>query len=187
MPDFIPSTSWRSPPLIDLGPIIGGLPAALVGPTMTMRGTKELQAKLNQYAKGFGSPQRFCMAAAHGYRAYMVGNYLSGQKLRRRSGELARAWQPRKVGRDAAKLSPGRLPYSRVHEFGLNYPFQPVRGYTTKSGKKVKLYLRDMKIKATHYVTETIQNADDEVGKRLEKVAQNIMSEFGDQNTETWD
>lgn len=164
-----------SPPFIDLGPIIGGLKGALIGPTVTMTGTKELQAKLDTMAKQFGSPGRFLRAAALTYRSFMVQNYLSGQRLARRTGRLAGAWQPERVSQTVYRLAPGRLPYSRVHEYGLDYPFQPVRGYTTRSGRKVKLYLRHMRLKPTHYVTDTVINAEQLVGERLDQIAANIV------------
>lgn len=163
-----------SRPFIDLGPIIGGLQGALIAPTITMTPTDGIQAALQHFANQYGSPERFLLAAATEYRNYMVENKLSGQRLKRRSGRLAGAWQPTKLSDTEYLLSAGRLPYSRVHQFGLDYPFQPVRGYTTASGKKVPLYLRHMKLRATNYVSETIIEAHDRVLARLQIVQNNI-------------
>lgn len=162
-------------PFIEDTTVIGGLPGAFIGPTVTMRGAEEVEKILGRFAAEFGSPGRFLRAACYVYRNYMIENYLSGQRLRRRTGRLVQQWRPERVDKTTYRMTSGALRYARVHEFGLDYPQQPVRGYTTRSGRKVPLYLRHMKQKERRYVRDTLINAAPLITKRMDEVAASIM------------
>lgn len=107
----------------------------------------------------------------------MVLHMLSGQRLMRRSGQLARRWQPHKISDTIYRVDPGPLKYARVLEYGIDYPDQPVRGYVTRAGKKVRPYKRHMIIRERRYVQDTIRYAAPEVLRRLDEVAEEILKE----------
>lgn len=112
------------------------------------------------------------------HRSYMVMNMLSGQRLHRRSGTLAGAWRVSKVSDGVFSLNPGQLLYSRVHEFGFNHPFQFVRAHTRR-GVPVAAYFRDMDIKETRYVRDTIKEAEPLASSALEKMQDGLVKSNG--------
>lgn len=162
-------------PFIEDPTVIGGLPGAFIGPTVTMRGAEEVEQLIGRLAKEVGSPGRFLRAACFVYRNYMIDNFLSGQRLRRRTGRLVQQWRPERVDHTTYRMTSGTLRYARVHEFGLDYPQQPVRGYTTRSGRKVPLYLRHMKQKERRYVRDTLIYAEPLITLRMNEVMNSII------------
>lgn len=157
-------------------PRSGFFPGQTAG-TAVVTGTKQVQLALEKYAKEIGNPERFLRTAALSYRNYMVLNMLSGQRLMRRSGQLAGRWQPHKVSNTEYRVDPGSLRYARIHEYGLDQAGQPVRGYVTRAGKKVRQYSRHMRIRERRYVRDTVRYAAPQVMKELDRVASEILGE----------
>jgi hypothetical protein len=156
---------------------IVGASGNLIGPTVTIQGDKRLLAKIQLLESEFGNVQQFLKTAAKAHRTFMVKNYLTGQRLRRRSGDLIRAWHDYPAGARARILTAGALPYSRVHDLGLEMRGQFVRGYTTRGGKRVRSYFRDMRQRARRYVQDTVIFGAPFASRMLDKQVNRILRE----------
>lgn len=154
-------------PLIDLGIIIGGVPSQAIGPTVTVDAT-EVNEYLTKLVGVVSNPTPFVRIAAQTYRNHLVENYLTGQRLKVRTGRMRGSWVAQPRDRQTYWVTAGRLPYSRIHEYGYNKAYQFVRGYTTSSGRKVSHYWRHMKLRERRFIRDALETSSQIIFKAIQ-------------------
>lgn len=88
--------------------------------TLMYQGADEMVRHLNQLARD--APNATAMMLFHAgeaLRSFMVENYLSGQRLHRRTGRLASGWTTQRFGTDTVIVGT-KVVYARVHEEGAH-------------------------------------------------------------------
>lgn len=124
-----------------------------------------------------GSPEISAMtyAAAKEYVRYMRANYLSGQRLQIRTGDLISSWHAEKRDGGRAVITPGRNKYWAVHEYGI-HAGQYVRGYVTARGVSVAGYQRIMRLTARHYVRDTLRYGSPKAFAEMQRMVGMVTS-----------
>lgn len=152
--------------------------------TSVIRGADDLQRKLWQFVQRFPAAQgRMLFQAGEAIRAYMVDNFLSGQRLRRITGRLAGGFSTVLVGDDTAIVGT-QVVYARPLEFGFSGPVA-VREFSrsrTRGGPqeiKVRAHIRNMNVRARHYARDAaVQGAPDAI-RAAEAVVRKAIREAG--------
>lgn len=170
--------------LNQLGGMIGGMAPAYIAPNFEIKGDKELIAYCERIGKTLGTSNgRWLRIVANHYRDYLKYNMISGQRLKVRSGRLRSAWRVEKRSENEFVVGPGMLPYSRIHEGGLDEPEQFVRPHT-RGGIKIGGYFRHMVLRPRRYVSQTVKYGYDGAEKKLTNLFEDLLKKKGPREQE---
>lgn len=136
-----------------------GRAEAVAEATIVVRGSETFLRNLERIIARFPQASGTALyAAGEAIRAYMVDNYLSGQRLRRVTGKLASGFST--VLLSPAKAVVGtRTRYAAVHEFGFDGDVT-VRAHQRNIGDRivsVRSHTRHMRVREKRYARDALR------------------------------
>lgn len=136
---------------------------------VTVRGAEELRAKLAEFiARAPQAEGRMLYQAGEAIRAYMVDNFLSGQRLHRRTGRLASGFTTVLAGEHVAVVGT-QVVYARPLEEGFQGAVSVREHMRARSAGgaqeiKVRAHIRNMNVRARYYARDAaVQGAPDAI------------------------